>query len=175
MLMATLVITLLGLGLGLLLGLAGRFLAVEEANPMVKEIESLLPGSQCGQCGFPGCTPAAQAVVDGEIDLTFCPPGGRPVAEGVAEIMGIDPSSIGEVSLPKLAVIDEGLCTGCTRCFRACPTSAVVGANGQIHVIMPAACTGCEKCVTACPEDCISMQDYPTTIDGWRWNKPAAA
>lgn len=175
MLVATLAITLLGLALGLMLGLAGRFFAVEQANPLVKEIESLLPGSQCGQCGFPGCSPAAQALVDGEIDVTFCPPGGRPIAERLAELLGLDPNALGEIAGPRYATVDEQLCTGCTRCFRACPTDAVIGANGQIHVVLSDACTGCEKCIEACPEDCIAMLDVPQTINNWRWSKPAAA
>ena len=51
---AVAVLTLLGISLGLLLGYADKIFAVEE-NPLVKEIESMLPGTHCGQCGFPGC------------------------------------------------------------------------------------------------------------------------
>uniref|UniRef100_UPI000AF93A76 (Fe-S)-binding protein n=1 Tax=Methylogaea oryzae TaxID=1295382 RepID=UPI000AF93A76 len=53
-LFAIVALTLLGLGLGYLLGAASRFLKVE-GDPLADEIEALLPGSQCGQCGYPGC------------------------------------------------------------------------------------------------------------------------
>lgn len=59
MVIAVAVLTLLGLALGLLLGFADKVFAVEE-NPLVKEVESMLPGTHCGQCGFPGCAGAAR-------------------------------------------------------------------------------------------------------------------
>ena len=74
----------LGLVLGGLLGIAARFFAVE-GNPLEAEVEAMFPGSQCGQCGFPGCTPAAAAVVAGDAPVTLCPPGGRSLAEALAE------------------------------------------------------------------------------------------
>ncbi|SMF27958.1 electron transport complex protein RnfB [Alteromonadaceae bacterium Bs31] len=175
MVMAILAITALGAGLGILLGLAGKFFAVEEENPLVKEIEAMMPGSQCGQCGFPGCAPAAKAVVDGEVGLNFCPPGGRALVEDLARILDIDPGSVGEVAKPLVANINESLCVGCTKCLKACPTDAVVGANGQIHAVLFDACTGCKKCFDVCPEDCISMDEEAETLRSWHWPKPAAA
>jgi hypothetical protein len=59
MVISVLSLTLLGGLLGWLLGLASRFLKVE-AGELEAEIEEMLPGSQCGQCGFPGCSPGAQ-------------------------------------------------------------------------------------------------------------------
>ncbi|MCG7959453.1 MAG: electron transporter RnfB, partial [Candidatus Thiodiazotropha taylori] len=58
MVSAILVLTALGITMGAMLGVAAKYLAVE-GNPLQEEIESLLPGSQCGQCGYPGCSPAA--------------------------------------------------------------------------------------------------------------------
>jgi Na+-translocating ferredoxin:NAD+ oxidoreductase subunit B len=165
----------LGLGLGLLLGFAARVLRVGEADPVAKQIESLMPGSQCGQCGFPGCTPAAAAIASGEASIGVCPPGGRTLMVKIADILGVDPNSVGEVAVPKVAFIDKNLCTGCTRCFRACPTDAVVGANGQLHTIITEACTGCAKCAEACPENCISLAQEPVNLDSWHWPKPIVA
>ncbi|MAD44848.1 MAG: electron transporter RnfB [Oceanospirillaceae bacterium] len=175
MLIATLVLTLLGLTLGGLLGLAARFFAVEEASPIVKEIEGMLPGSQCGQCGFPGCSPAAEAMANGSAEVTCCPPGGRALAENLAKLLDIDLSTLGETAEPQTAVINEDLCTGCTRCYKACPTDAIVGASKQIHVVYADACTGCNQCVDACPEDCISLISEPVTLTRWHWTKPEAA
>ena len=175
MLMATLMLGTLGIALGLLLGLAARIFAVEEENPLVKEIESMMPGSQCGQCGFPGCTAAATALVEGEAPINCCPPGGKALVEQLATLLGVDMDSVGEAPVPMVASINETNCTGCTKCYRACPTDAVVGANGQIHVILQSACTGCAKCAEACPEDCVSLAPESTTLDSWQWTKPQAA
>jgi electron transport complex protein RnfB len=175
MLMATLMLGGLGIALGLLLGVAARVFAVEGENPLVKQIESLMPGSQCGQCGFPGCSAAATALVEGEAAINCCPPGGRALVEQLATLLGVSADSAGAAPVPMVASINEAECTGCTRCYRACPTDAVVGANGQIHVILQAACTGCAKCAEACPENCVSLHPEPITLDTWHWSKPQAA
>ena len=57
-------LTLMGAVLGSLLGAAARFLAVEE-NPLEAELQAMLPGSQCGQCGYVGCAQAAAALARG--------------------------------------------------------------------------------------------------------------
>lgn len=175
MLLATLSIAALGAVIGFLLGLAGKVFAVADANPVIKQIESFLPGSQCGQCGYPGCSSAAEAVAEGALDITFCPPGGRTLTENLARLLDIDMSTIGEMPEPMVAVINEENCTGCTRCYRACPTDAIVGANGQIHVVLADACTGCKKCVDACIEDCVSMHATAESLDSWHWQKPQMA
>lgn len=175
MLIAVFVLAIMGLVLGGLLGIAVRYMSTGEENPMTAEIESLLPGSQCGQCGFPGCTPAAEAIAKGEAEVTCCPPGGRALAEQLANIMDIDLSTLGETPEAKVALIEESLCTGCTRCYKACPTDAIVGASKQIHIVMNAACTGCNKCVEACPENCISLYSPDIDLTRWHWHKPEAA
>lgn len=175
MLIATILITGLGLGLGLILGVAARFFAVTDDNPLVKEIEQLMPGSQCGQCGFPGCSAAASALADGSAAVTCCPPGGRALAEKLASLLGASLEAASAMSMPMVASIVEAECTGCTRCYRACPTDAIVGANGQIHVVLQAACTGCGKCAEACPEDCVHLRPEAASLDNWHWSKPQAA
>lgn len=172
---ATLVLTTLGFALGGLLGLAAKVFAVAEQNPLIKEIEAMLPGSQCGQCGFPGCTPAAKAIAEGEAELNCCPPGGRPLIEALAEKLGVDPDSIGEPAAVMLATINPQLCTGCTKCYKACPTDAIVGATKQLHSVIGNACTGCAKCKDICPEDCIDLTPELVTLNTWHWPKPEAA
>lgn len=171
---ATLVLTGLGLSLGWLLGLAARVFAVEE-SPIVKEVEALLPGSQCGQCGFPGCSAAAEAMVDGTAPVNCCPPGGRALTETLAGLLEVDLSSLGDAPAPQLATIESTLCTGCTKCYKACPTDAIVGATKQIHSVISKACTGCSKCMEICPENCITMTTEPVTLNSWHWAKPEAA
>ena len=137
MFMAIFVLTAMGLVLGALLGLSAKYLAVDEGNPIIKEIEDLLPNSQCGQCGFPGCSPAAEAIVNGEAEITCCPPGGQPLVEKLARIMSVDLSTLdAKATVPVIASIDSQTCTGCTRCYKACPTDAIVGANKQLHVVI---------------------------------------
>lgn len=174
MLSIALVMTAIGAVIGLLLGLADRLFAVA-GDPLADEIESMMPGSQCGQCGFPGCKPAAEAIADGNAPVTICPPGGRALAEQLAARLGVTLDTGSLASKPLVAAIDDSLCTGCTRCFKACPTDAIVGANLQIHVVMNRACTGCAKCRDACPENCISLQGEPESIANWSWPKPQTA
>jgi electron transport complex protein RnfB len=168
-------LTALGIVLGALLVIASRFLRVE-GNPLTGEIELMLPGTQCGQCGYPGCAPAAEALAEGDAEVTLCPPGGRALAAKLADKLGIslDLASLEEKE-PTVAFVNEELCIGCTRCFKRCPTDALVGANRQIHVVIADACTGCEKCVEACPTECISMKAIPVTLQTWHWPKPDTA
>ena len=174
MLAAIASLTILGLTLGWLLGLAARYLKVE-GNPVVEQIEALLPGSQCGQCGYPGCTPAAQAVANGESPVTMCPPGGRALAEELAGMLGVsvDLSAV-EDKAPVVAYIHENLCVGCTKCFKRCPTDAILGASKMIHAVFEDACTGCEKCYDVCPTECIEMRPVTATLQTWYWPSPAA-
>lgn len=175
MLAAIIILTVLGLTLGVLLGAASSYFAVE-TNPMEAEIEAMMPGSQCGQCGYPGCAPAAAALVNGEADVTLCPPGGRSLAEALAAKLGITADLSGmEDKEPTIARIREDLCIGCTKCFKRCPTDAIVGANKQIHSVISDACTGCEKCYEVCPTECIEMRPIPKTLQNWYWPKPAQA
>lgn len=170
---AIVALMILGLFLGFLLGMAAKRFKVE-SDPIVDEIDAMLPGTNCGQCGFPGCPAAAQALADGGAPVTLCPPGGKALAESLAEKLGVsfDASAMDD-GPAKLARVDESLCIGCVKCFRECPTDAIVGAPKQIHVVMNKACTGCGKCVDVCPTMCIEMFVPATTLPEWRWPKPA--
>lgn len=165
-------LTLLGLLLGGLLGLASKYLRVQ-GNPLAAEIEEMLPGSQCAQCGFPGCGPASEALAAGEAPPTLCPPGGRALAAQLAEKLNVtvDLSGVKE-AVPMVAFVNEDLCIGCTRCFQQCPTDAFVGAPKQIHAVFGAICTGCQKCVDICPTECIEMRAIEATVQTWYWPKP---
>jgi electron transport complex protein RnfB len=173
MVSAILIVTLLGITMGTMLGIAAKYLAVE-GNPLQEEIEALLPGSQCGQCGYPGCSPAAAAIAEGKAPITLCPPGGKALAEALAEKMGvsIDLSQV-ESQEPMVAFVHENLCVGCTKCFKRCPTDAILGAPKQIHAVFADACTGCEKCYDVCPTECIEMRPIPATLQTWYWPEPA--
>ncbi|MFY9259518.1 MAG: RnfABCDGE type electron transport complex subunit B [Gallionella sp.] len=165
-------LTVLGVVFGLLLGLAARYFKVE-GNPLVAEIEQLLPGAQCGQCGFPGCTGAAQALAEGNAPITLCPPGGRAVVLALSAKLGIDADLSGvKDATPMMAEVKEEICIGCTRCFKVCPTDAIMGAAQQIHSVFREACTACGKCEAVCPTESIKLQPIPTTLQSWHWHKP---
>lgn len=172
LLAAVISLTVLGTILGLLLGLAARYLKVE-GNPLAAEIEQMLPGSQCGQCGYPGCTGAAQALADGSAPVTLCPPGGRAVVQALAAKLGIEADLSGvEEKVPMIAEVKEEICIGCTRCFKVCPTDAIMGAAQQIHSVFREACTACGKCEEVCPTESVKLQPIPATLQSWYWHKP---
>jgi electron transport complex protein RnfB len=165
----------MGLALGALLGTAARYLAVEE-NPIEAELQAMLPGSQCGQCGYVGCAQAAAALARHEASVTCCPPGGRALAEALAAKLGIkvDLSDVVDEG-PKLARVDEDICIGCCRCIKVCPTDAVIGAAKQIHNVIREACTGCGACIERCPTEAMTLVPVPVTLQHWIWPKPAQA
>lgn len=174
MIAAIVVLTVMGLLFGWALGLASRIFHVD-SDPLVEEITDMMPGTQCGQCGYAGCTPAAEAIAAGETEVTCCPPGGKVLAQALADKLGIEVDLDNLSDVPLYAHIDRQLCTGCMRCSKACPTDAIVGANKQIHAVITSACTGCESCKKACPEDCINMLAEVQTLDNWSWPKPQVA
>ena len=166
-------LTVLGLFLGGLLGVASRYLRVE-GNPLTEKVAAVLPGSQCGQCGYPGCGPAAEAIAAGTAALTICVPGGRAVVEELASLLGksVDLAGVAEKA-PAIAHINENLCVGCTKCFKRCPSDAIMGANNMIHSVFADACIGCEKCFEVCPTECIEMRPIAATLQTWFWPNPA--
>ncbi len=172
---AAISLAVLGLALGFLLGAASRYFKVEE-NPLIDEIEKMMPGSQCGQCAYPGCRPAAEALVAGEAPPTLCPPGGKALAERLANKLSIelDLSGMGDM-VPLVARIDESLCIGCARCIKLCPTDALVGAPKMIHAVVADACIACAKCVEVCPTECLKMHPVKVNLRLWRWPKPESA
>ena len=167
-------LTVLGIGLGAALGVAARYLHVE-GNPLEEEVNELLPGTNCGQCGEPGCTAAASALVAGAAPVDICPPGGRELAAQLAEKLGVevDLTSLEEKG-PEVAFVNEDLCIGCARCFQKCPTDALIGGPKQMHTVIPEFCTGCEKCIDICPTECIEMHPVAETLQTWHWPKPEA-
>lgn len=157
---AVAVLSVLGLIFGGLLGYASRRFKVEE-DPIVEQIDAILPQSQCGQCGYPGCRPYADAVGNNGEQINKCAPGGEQTMLKLAALLNVEPQPLGDEAAReperKVAWIDEANCIGCTKCIQACPVDAIIGAAKHMHTVIEPLCTGCELCVPACPVDCIVL------------------
>jgi len=178
LLFSILAIAFLALGFGALLGFAGIRFKVE-GDPIVEQLDALLPQTQCGQCGYPGCKPYAEAIANGE-EINKCPPGGDATIKNIADLMGVEAKPLNEAhggsdesDIKKVAYIREDECIGCTKCILACPVDAIVGATRQMHTVIADECTGCDLCVAPCPVDCIDMIPVEDERKNWRWDLDA--
>ncbi|MFT6388074.1 MAG: electron transport complex protein RnfB [Cellvibrionaceae bacterium] len=166
-------------GLALIFGAILGFAAVKfkvEGDPIVEQIDALLPQTQCGQCGHPGCRPYAEGIANGE-SINKCPPGGQSTINNIASLLDIEAPNLDEEhgeekELKTVAYIREDECIGCTKCIQACPVDAILGAAKQMHTVIIDECTGCDLCVEPCPVDCIDMLPVEQTIRDWHWQKP---
>ncbi|ARB28783.1 electron transport complex subunit RsxB [Pseudomonas tolaasii] len=127
---------------------------------LIQRIDALLPQTQCGKCGHPGCKPYAEGIALGEA-INKCPPGGEETIAGLAQLLRVPvldlDTSRGEAPA-QVAYIREAECIGCTKCIQACPVDAIVGAAKLMHTVIMDECTGCDLCVAPCPVDCIEMR-----------------
>ena len=138
------------------------------AAGLIERIDALLPQTQCGKCGHPGCKPYAEGIAAAEA-INKCPPGGAETIGLLAGLLGVPAVPLdterGETRA-QIAYIREAECIGCTKCIQACPVDAIVGAAKQMHTVLVDECTGCDLCVAPCPVDCIDMrptQQYQLT------------
>jgi electron transport complex protein RnfB len=179
-------LTLGGMGLvfGVVLALASIYLAVKQ-DPRIPAIIDVLPGANCGGCGFAGCSAFADGVVAGRAEVSGCPVGGNSVAQKVAEIMGVEVDDVRrKVARVKCSGIDgvaqtkyeyEGIhdciaankllggdklcpyaCLGLGTCAAACPFDAITIEQG-VAKIDPHKCTACGKCIDICPKKVIDF------------------
>lgn len=125
----------------------------------IDRVDALLPQTQCGQCGYAGCRPYAEAMVREQAAINRCPPGGTVGIRRLAEQLGkdvvdLDPSCGHERPRVRVRIVEVD-CIGCTKCIQACPVDAILGAPKRMHSVVAELCTGCELCIEPCPVDCI--------------------
>lgn len=129
----------------------------------VKDIDALLPQTQCGECGYAGCMPYAEALAQGITTIDRCPPGGVTTVKALAQLLQIKVAepllTVAQANSrsPALASIREAECIGCTKCIQACPVDAIIGSAKMMHAVINHECTGCGLCVEPCPVDCIDL------------------
>ncbi|HAX62001.1 MAG TPA: electron transporter RnfB [Elusimicrobia bacterium] len=180
-----LILGLLGLVLGVGLALASKKFAVK-TDPRVDIIAGILPGANCGACGFAGCYNYAKAIVEGVAKPVACPVGGEEVSKKIAEVLGIKISSApktvarihcnGDTSEKRQKGNYDGVktcasavlvaggttlcnygCLGFGDCVRACPFDAIKLRENLPPEINEEKCTACGLCVKACPRNLIKL------------------
>ena len=185
---ATVIVGVVGLIVGLFLGIAAISFKVE-VDEREEAILEVLPGNNCGGCGYAGCSGLAAAIVKGEAPVNACPVGGETVGNKVAEIMGVEAQAgnkmvafvhckgdcnkaktdykyYGVEDCSMVAFVPGGGpktcnygCLGYGNCVKACPFDAIHIVDG-IAVVDKEACKACGKCVAACPKNLISLVPY---------------
>jgi len=178
----------LGLVFGVLLAIASKvfFVKTEES---VEKITEVLPGANCGGCGYAGCAQLAQAIADGKAPVTACTAGGAEAANKIAAILGVEVGEMpqrmraqvmcsGTGELSKRKYIYAGVtdciaaaklgggdrvcpngCTGLGTCVAACKFEAISVVDG-VAVVDYKKCEGCGACVAACPKHIIKLMPY---------------
>lgn len=150
------ILAVLGLVLSIILYFIAKKFKVEE-DPRIDEIEKVMPGANCGGCGFAGCRAFADAAVKApNLDNNYCPVGGNDVMKKVAEILGYEVQE----KAPVVAVVRcNGSCENRPRIneydgIQSCKVKAALYAGDTLCSF---GCLGCGDCVSACQFGAISM------------------
>ncbi len=180
------IMTGLGLFFGVVLALAYRFLRVEE-DPRIDDVEGMLPGTNCGACGQPGCRAFAELVCTGELLPGKCTVSTADDVADIAGFLGVDAgqeekrvarlhcgggkSSVkrlaaysGDMSCRAAALVNAGPiacawgCFGLGDCDRACTFDAIRMGPEDLPMVDVELCTACGDCVDVCPRDLFAIQ-----------------
>ncbi len=187
-LLATVVVGVTGCLIGLFLCFASEKFKVE-VDERETAILDVLPGNNCGGCGYAGCSGLAAAIVKGEAPVNQCPVGGDPVAAKVGAIMGVEAAAgvkqvafvkcsgtcekaknnyeyVGTTDCTTMAFVPGGGPKSCTfgclgfgSCVKACPFDAIHIIDGVAQVDREA-CKACGKCIDVCPRNMIELVPY---------------
>ena len=180
----------LAFALGLALGFFKQIFDVKE-DPLIGQIREVLPGANCGACGFPGCDGFAAAIAEKSASINGCTPGGKAVADQLAAIVGGSADIIPKIAMmlccgTKEKAFDRGkyigvdhcravkisagsfkaciwACQGFGDCVEVCKFDAIsMGEDGLPHIDREK-CTGCGVCAVECPQNIIKMIEKDLT------------
>jgi Na+-translocating ferredoxin:NAD+ oxidoreductase RNF subunit RnfB len=181
-----------GVACALLLVIAARYLHVFE-DPRVEAITNLLPGANCGGCGYAGCADYARAIVEKGAPVNLCRPCAAAALLEIARLMGVEAKPAekmvaivrcnGDAVRSRRAALYHGVadcvaadftsgggkicregCLGYGNCARVCPVGAIVFTESLLAVVSPERCIGCGLCVKACPRHLIRLVPASHTI-----------
>jgi electron transport complex protein RnfB len=187
-----LVLTLAGFLCGLLLAVAAKFLHVFE-DPRIEKVTGLLPGANCGGCGYAGCADYAKAIVEKNAPTNLCRPCQEASARQIAQLMGVAAKAAEKMAALVLcnggnvgsrrASLYNGLaecvsadmvsgsgkicrygCLGYGNCARICPVNAIRMTDNFLAVVDPDKCISCGLCVKACPRSLIRLVPESHTV-----------
>ena len=145
-----------GFGFAILIAFAHRRFWVFE-DPRIDGVVALLPGNNCGACGYPGCRGFAETVVAGKVAPAGCTVMNADQRAEVAAYLGVEAGTVTQ-RVARLLCAGGGKgctwgCLGLADCMRACTFGAIAMNDVGLPVVDPAKCTACNDCVEACPKD----------------------
>ena len=163
--LAPIVLTILGIIFGIILAVASKVFAVEK-DPREEAIAEILPGANCGGCGYAGCGGYAEAVLNGEAPIGKCASGGNECAQNMAAIMGVKAEAVtrkvalvrcsGEKRYDKSGNLVAGARVKAEyEGFQDCVAASRIGGNGPLSCKF--GCLGFGTCVKACKYDAITI------------------
>jgi len=187
-------VTLGGIGFvfGAMLAFAAKRFAVE-TNPRVVSVLEMLPGVNCGGCGYAGCAAYAESVVLKGSSAALCSPGGQDVSHKISEMLGLEKTSTvrkvvclhcaGSLDKAKDKYVYDGIrdchkammlgggpkacdygCIGYGSCCIVCQFDALHMGEHGLPVVDREKCTGCGACVRECPKRLFTLQPDSTII-----------
>lgn len=175
----------LGFAVGVMLVIASKVFKID-SNPLIDDVASLLPGANCGGCGFAGCAACAEAIVEQGAPVNSCPVGGFEVAKQIGALLGQEVTE-SEKEFPfvrcqggnqhcttlydyhgvencKVALMLCDSRKGCTygclglgTCVQACQFGALSMGEDGFPVVNKALCTSCGNCIAACPNGVLTF------------------
>ena len=186
-LIPVLILAGMGLILGAMLGIAAKIFAVKK-DERIEAIEALLPGANCGGCGYPGCSGYANAIVKDGVSVSLCSAGGDEAALKIGEIMGVEVSKgekmvarvfcSGAYDKASVKLSYKGFadcfaakrmaggpkecqygCIGLGSCMGVCKFDAIHIENG-VAVVDEEKCVACGACVNKCVQNLIRLVPY---------------
>ena len=145
-----------------------------EGDPIAEQINALLPQTQCGQCGYPGCKPYAEAIAGGD-KINKCPPGGEATIRALADLLDVEPEPLdaeGGEKPQMVAYIREAECIGCTKCIEAAQWTPSSARHGRCTPSSSPSAPAATSASSPCPVDCIDMIEVGSNLQSWKWNRP---